>query len=538
MVGFADNYLQRRDANLAAARQLVADYLAAQSRTTTNAEKTTLTGVELDDDFANQIIGKDIPIFVGGRALIGCRICEGPFLTTVDDAGFVDIIVTPALAATPTATRTLTQIRLNGVASFTSVDGGATWTAVDATPGPSVFAGVEITIRTGTETQLPFDSSVTRYGARAVPYRSHILIELKNIPLSLFNNEIPFVSVIVYEEDYLSRISAIRKLADYARYDSDEYDINVSGQDIFWVVHRQTTFIEYLQELQRSVGRTWNIVINDKLRVFETLSTDTPITITRADIVAGSAEFSKTDPREVPAIRNLGFIDTGRDNDFNSVKAVRARFPIALTASEEAQDLEIPIGMAASEAKAIANRSLLIDDIARDTFSCKLMPHMRGIEPGDIIQPNFGAGYKCKVISRTRNFDWTCDIVAERVDLARFVIPPQITSNGGGASANISVDEEDGVGVTTVTATNADEGSFEIIGGADAALFTIDPDTGVLEFLTEPDYDDPADSDLNNTYQVVVQVTGSNLTDTQTITVTVNDVADGSEEAPEFLILF
>src|SRR4051812_32921876 len=47
----------------------------------TDAAKSTLTGVDTSALEA-ALFGKDIPLFVGGQALMGCRIIEGPFLTT------------------------------------------------------------------------------------------------------------------------------------------------------------------------------------------------------------------------------------------------------------------------------------------------------------------------------------------------------------------------------------------------------------------------------------------------------------------------
>ena len=110
---------------------------------------------------------------------------------------------------------------------------------------------------------------------------------------------------------------------------------------------------------------------------------------------------------------------------------------------------------------------------------------------------------------------------------------PVITSNGGGNNAAVSVPENT-TAVTTVTATDPDAGSvftYSITGGADAALFTIDPMTGVLSFITPPNFEVPADAGLNNVYDVQVTVTDNGtpaLTDVQNIAVTVTDV----NEAP------
>ena len=110
-------------------------------------------------------------------------------------------------------------------------------------------------------------------------------------------------------------------------------------------------------------------------------------------------------------------------------------------------------------------------------------------------------------------------------------VAPVITSNGGGASASVSIAENTGA-VTTVTATDADSAasklSYSIVGGADAAQFTINSTTGALSFAASPDYEAPTDSGGNNIYDVTVQVTDGFLTDTQAIAVTVTPVNDNT----------
>lgn len=499
--------------------------------TLSDTAKTVATGTETDTQFAAQLIGKDIPIFVGGQALMGCRIIEGPFLYTDTGAGFCDMVVSCAVAATPSASRLITSLNLNGTQSWTSADGFI----------GSAFAAMEINILLGTEEQLPLASSVARFGDHAVPYRSHIGVELKKIPLSVFANTIPFVSIYVFETVFLSRNDGLAKLAQYSRLSSDEYEFSVSGHDPFWIVAQQSTFMQYVQDLQKTIGRNWNIVLDDKLRIAESIATVTPIQLSRSDIDVDTIKFTDADPLTLPAVRTLGFIDTGRDNDFNTVKAVRDRFPVALTASEGSESFDLAIGMEEPDARSAVSKSLLIDDIGRTQFSCKVMPWMRGLRPGDIIAPSvdsevyFPAG---RVLTVARNSaDWTADITAERVELSLLTIGPDITSNGGGTTAAITIDENT-TAVTTVTADNKDVSNpFSISGGADAALFTIGPATGVLAFLSAPDFEAPADADSNNIYQVIVRVSGNGLFDTQVINVTVADVAEGSTDDDTFLLL-
>ncbi len=100
-----------------------------------------------------------------------------------------------------------------------------------------------------------------------------------------------------------------------------------------------------------------------------------------------------------------------------------------------------------------------------------------------------------------------------------------ITSNGGGASASISV-SENGTAVTTVAAADPDGTApgFAIIGGADAARFTINAQTGVLRFVSATDYEQPNDANGDNVYSVIVQAGDGALFDTQALNVTVADV--------------
>jgi VCBS repeat-containing protein len=115
---------------------------------------------------------------------------------------------------------------------------------------------------------------------------------------------------------------------------------------------------------------------------------------------------------------------------------------------------------------------------------------------------------------------------------------PTITSDGGGATASASV-AENTTAVTTVTATDPDAGAtitFSIVGGADSALFTIDPNTGALAFVTAPDFETPGDVGTDNIYDVIVRASDGSLFDDQAIAVTVTDVGEGPNAVGETII--
>ncbi len=76
---------------------------------------------------------------------------------------------------------------------------------------------------------------------------------------------------------------------------------------------------------------------------------------------------------------------------------------------------------------------------------------------------------------------------------------------------------------TMVSSYTNDEGGSWSLSGTDAALFSIDG--GELTFLAAPDYENPADGNTDNIYEVVVEATdASNNVSTLTVTVTVTDV--------------
>ncbi|WP_421794813.1 cadherin domain-containing protein [Haliscomenobacter sp.] len=117
---------------------------------------------------------------------------------------------------------------------------------------------------------------------------------------------------------------------------------------------------------------------------------------------------------------------------------------------------------------------------------------------------------------------------------------PTITSNGAGVNASISIPENT-TPVTTVTATDPENAygtpKFSITGGADAALFTIDANTGALAFISGRDFENPTDAGLNNVYDVQVTVTDAGaLTDVQNIAVTVTNVDENGRLRAKVLL--
>jgi Ca2+-binding RTX toxin-like protein len=109
--------------------------------------------------------------------------------------------------------------------------------------------------------------------------------------------------------------------------------------------------------------------------------------------------------------------------------------------------------------------------------------------------------------------------------------PPVIVTSGGGNTAAVTVSENT-TAVVDVEATDPDVPpqslTFSIAAGADATRFSINGTSGVLSFASPPNFESPADVSGDNVYDVVVRVSDGNLSDTQTIAVSVTNV----NEAP------
>ena len=110
---------------------------------------------------------------------------------------------------------------------------------------------------------------------------------------------------------------------------------------------------------------------------------------------------------------------------------------------------------------------------------------------------------------------------------------PEITSNGGAATAAIAINEAS-TAVSTVTTTDADGDTvtFSIsnevsVANEDKAGFSIDTNSGELIFVVAPDVSAPTDVGGDNNYQVIVIADdGNSGTDAQAMTVTVNATPD------------
>jgi hypothetical protein len=113
---------------------------------------------------------------------------------------------------------------------------------------------------------------------------------------------------------------------------------------------------------------------------------------------------------------------------------------------------------------------------------------------------------------------------------------PKITSDGGGATANISVYENKKV-ATQVQATDveSDVFTYSIWGGTDMNAFEINSTTGELSFVTLPNFEAITDHNQDWRYEVYVRVSDGYSTADQNITITVTDEDEIPTVSPAIL---
>ena len=96
-------------------------------------------------------------------------------------------------------------------------------------------------------------------------------------------------------------------------------------------------------------------------------------------------------------------------------------------------------------------------------------------------------------------------------------LPIRITGpSGDSGDSSIEYSMQDGdTAVHTFTngSTAASKSTYwAIVGGDDESLFSINETTGALSFVTAPDFDNPSDSNTDNTYNIIIRASYSNNT--------------------------
>ncbi|MFB9262279.1 phage tail protein [Bradyrhizobium erythrophlei] len=407
------------------------------------------------------LYGKTIPIFVGGKALMGGRIIEGPYFGGTQTDPTVSFIASVGISANPSGTRTITSLRLRGKEQWNSVSGSL---------NAAILTNDRINFRTGTETQTPFQSSIDRFGANAIAYRSHIMCELINVPLKPFGGIIPMPSLEISDSSFglpsdgITRTEALTVLLRYMRLADSDFVVNVQGSDPAWIVANQMTLVDFLQNF-RKIFVNWNISFRDKLRIIEPTTLPIAATLDRTNVIRGSINFSQADVLIQPREKLYSFIDIARDYEPNIASARAEAFPLPTTGNVNSETVELPIVAYADQAAADVNLSLYEELAAQDQFGAVVNPSVSGIEAGDPFQySDGGASFIGRVFETQRNLanfqvsvigteilrcDAACDVPVGAVAHLDFTAPCYWVN---GAFYNLSdVVSESGTGGPNVT---------------------------------------------------------------------------------------
>ena len=102
--------------------------------------------------------------------------------------------------------------------------------------------------------------------------------------------------------------------------------------------------------------------------------------------------------------------------------------------------------------------------------------------------------------------------------------PPSITST---TAANIL--ENTTTTIYTASASDPENDTLSYsLSATDAAHLSINPNSGAISFAINPDYENPADADANNVYELTLEVSDSAHTTSQALAITVDDTNDNA----------
>lgn len=158
-----------------------------------------------------------------------------------------------------------------------------------------------------------------------------------------------------------------------------------------------------------------------------------------------------------------------------------------------------------------------------DYVAVGYLPQLIWIPPANLAGQNVASFGFAVVDSSSRA---AFDLTPNTITLSTIAVndAPVIASNSGALSATLNINEN-GAAVATIHADDVDSTPSYAVSGTDAALFNINTTTGVLSFKAAPDYETPKDAGGDNAYNITVLATDGSLTDTQTLTMVVHNLA-------------
>jgi RTX calcium-binding nonapeptide repeat (4 copies)/Cadherin domain len=258
-------------------------------------------------------------------------------------------------------------------------------------------------------------------------------------------------------------------------------------------------------------------------------------------LVNTQSNGNQQDP-SIMALSNGGFVvswtdfnNTGADDDETRAQIFMPQQPLAITsmgggatASVSLAETSVDVGQVTATGSGVTYSIAGGSDAALFIINASTGA-LRFLNAADFEAPvDAGANNVYDVIVQASDGALT-DSQAIAVTVTNVNEAPVITSNGAGTSAAINL-AENGTVAATVTAGDPENAvlTYSIAGGLDAALFAINGATGVLTFVTAPNFEAPADNGLDNVYNVTVRVSDGALADTQALAITVTNVNEAT----------
>lgn len=323
--------------------------------------------------------GKTIPKFIGGIALMGGRIIEGPFFGGTGTDPTLTAIYYLAEAANPGGTRTITELRIRGaVAAF---DGSGNLT-------DAKFAGATVEFKAGESPQDPCQQSIDRYGDRAIGYTRGILIAIKNLPLRPLAGIVPLISGKIEDSSFgvpsdgITYNDVLEVILRDARYRDAEFEVDVQRTYPGAILATKSDVITFLQN-ERKIIVHMNIGFTDKVRTIEPTTLTLDAELTNANIVRDSLLFTKLDT--TAAVRKIPYtyIDKDRDYEMNVVTAQEDVFPYPATSAVQEEAVERPVISTAAQETADVHVALYERLAVQTQMRATLLTSMFGTEVGD-----------------------------------------------------------------------------------------------------------------------------------------------------------
>lgn len=172
----------------------------------------------------------------------------------------------------------------------------------------------------------------------------------------------------------------------------------------------------------------------------------------------------------------------------------------------------------------------ILTDLSVDTTAQQVSAHLGALSPGEQYEARIvGISATAQSGNYSTLVQWYADtILSGGGEPTTGLVAPEIANFSGAASASANLPENAASG--TVIAAYSATGTAPLvwsIGGADASQFAIDSSSGVLTTAFVPNFEAPADADLNNAYQISVTAQNGAGTDVQLLTINVTNIAEG-----------